>query len=137
MYFQIIDHSNMKLYDMAKEMGGTLIARKVDCAVVHYDNVDIIMKNKPILKDSNEWGGHKNCYIPKITFSQEIYSKDYDLNIKDWKDYDMQDSDVWEKIMAILVNNGGFLLQADAGCGKTYVAQQMPMVLEQVQKPTN
>jgi len=78
-------------------------------------------KKKPILKNSNEWGGHRNCSIPKITFSQEIYSKDYDLNIKDWKDYDIQDSNDWEKIMAILVGNGGLLLQADAGCGKAYV----------------
>jgi len=28
MYIQIIDQSNIKLYNMVKEMGGTLIARK-------------------------------------------------------------------------------------------------------------
>ena len=37
MYVQLLDQSNIKLYDMVKNMGGTLIARKVDCAVVHYD----------------------------------------------------------------------------------------------------
>ena len=35
MYIQIIDQSNIKLYAMVKAMGGTLIARNVDCAIVH------------------------------------------------------------------------------------------------------
>ena len=132
MYIQIIDQSNIKLNGMVKEMGGTLIARKVDCAVVHYDDVDIIMENRPILKDSNEWGENRSCIVPNIKHLQEIYSKDYDLNVKDWKDYNIQDSDDWEKIVNVLVEKGGLLLQADAGCGKTYVAKQMAMVLEQV-----
>ncbi len=139
MYIQIIDQSNIKLYDMVKEMGGTLIARKVDCAIVHYDDIDIIIGNRPILENSTEWGKNRNCIVPQIKNLQEIYSKDYDLNIKDWKDYNIQDSDDWEKIMNVLVEKGGLLLQADAGCGKTYVAKQMAMVLEQVKKiaPTN
>jgi len=35
MYIQIIDQSNIKLYAMVKAMVGTLIARNVDCAIVH------------------------------------------------------------------------------------------------------
>ena len=35
MYIQIIDQSNIKLYAMVKAMGGTLIARNIDCAIVH------------------------------------------------------------------------------------------------------
>ena len=61
MYIQLIDQSNIKLYDMVKKMGGTLIARKVDCAVVHYD------KSVPIFEDSDVWGGSRNCSIPEIT----------------------------------------------------------------------
>jgi len=99
MYIQIIDQSNIKLYDMIKDMSGTLIARKEDCAMVHYDDVEIIMKNMPILEDSTEWERNRSCIVPNIKHVQEIYSKDYDLNIKDWKDYDIQDSDEWEKIM--------------------------------------
>ena len=38
MYIQILDQSNIKLYDMVKNMGGNLIARKVDYAVIHYPN---------------------------------------------------------------------------------------------------
>jgi len=36
--------------------------------------------------------------------------------------------------MNVLVEKGGLLLQADEGCGKTYVAKQMAMVLEQDKK---
>ena len=50
MYIQIIDQSNIKLYDMVKEMGGTLIARKVDCAVVHYDSEQETKYIKPCRK---------------------------------------------------------------------------------------
>ena len=39
----------------------------------------------------------------------------------------------------VLVNKGGLLLQADAGCGKTYVAKMIANTLENVKKiaPTN
>jgi len=139
MYIQIIDQSNIKLYDMVKAMGGTLIAPKVDCAIVHYDDIDMITGNRPILEDSAKWGGNRSCAVPNIKHLQEICSKDYDLYVKDWKDYDNQDSNDWEKIMNVLVEKGGLLLQADAGCGKTYVSKQIAMVLEQVKKiaPTN
>ena len=54
MYIQLIDQSNIKLYDMVKKMAGNLIARKVDCAVVHYD------KSVPTFEDSDVWGGSRN-----------------------------------------------------------------------------
>ena len=135
MYIQIIDQSNIKVYDMVKEMGGTLIARKVDCAIVHYDNMDI----RPVLEESTEWGKNRSCAIPRIKYSQEIFYKTYDLKVKDWKDYNIQDSDDWEKIMDVLVEKDGLLLQADAGCGKTYVAKKMASILANVKKmaPTN
>ena len=34
----------------------------------------------------------------------------------------------------VLVNKGGLLLQADAGCGKTYVAKMIANTLENVKK---
>ena len=83
----------------------------------------MITGNRPILEESTEWGGNRRCAVPNIKHSQEIYSKDYDLNVKDWKDYDIQDSDDWEKNMNVLVEKGGLLLQADAGCGKIYLAK--------------
>lgn len=135
MYFQIIDQANIKLYDMVEQMRGTLIGRKVDCAVVHYDKY----QTRPELVNSNEWGKNQECHIPVLKKQQEFKSKDYKFKVDDWKDYDIQDSDDWEKIKDILVNKGGLLLQADPGTGKTYTAKNIASQLDKVRKiaPTN
>jgi hypothetical protein len=135
MYIQILDQANIKLYDMVNQMKGQLICRNVDCAVVYYDKYG----TEPKLANSKEWGGNQECKIPQITKVQEIISKDYNFKIDDWKDYNIEDSDDWEKIKDILVNQGGLLLQADAGKGKTYVAKKIASSLDKVRKiaPTN
>tara|TARA_Y100000385_G_scaffold198527_1_gene205543 strand:- start:201 stop:1487 length:1287 start_codon:yes stop_codon:yes gene_type:complete len=129
---QLLDQSNIKLYDLVKKMGGLLIGRKVDCAVVYYD------KKIPSFKDSNKWGGSRNCSIPTFTHTQQFAYKDYRFFQK-WNDYKINDSDNWEQIRDIFVRNGGLLLQADAGCGKTYVAKNIASCLEGVKiiAPTN
>jgi hypothetical protein len=134
MYIQILDQANIKLYDMIKDMGGQLICRNVDCAVVYYDN-----DKKPLLKDSNEWGYNQKCKVPQITKVEDIITKTYKFKIDDWKDYNIDDSDDWEKIKDIFINKGGLLLQADAGKGKTYVAKKIASCLDKVKKiaPTN
>ena len=132
MYVQLLDQSNIKLYDMVQKMGGILIARKVDCAVVYYD------KQVPSFKDSDEWGGSRQCSIPTFTYKQQFADKDYRFFQK-WNDCNITDSDDWEKIKDILKTKGGLLLQADAGCGKTYVAKKIASCLEGVKiiAPTN
>ena len=62
MYIQVIDQSNIKLYDMVKQRGGQLIARKVDCAVIHYKD-----NNIPQCIDGKEWGEYKECAVPTIS----------------------------------------------------------------------
>jgi hypothetical protein len=132
-YIQLIDQSNIKLYDMVKKMGGTLLARKVDCVVVHYD------KDVPTFEESDVWGGSRQCSIPKFKNTQKFENKNYKIKDIEWVDYNINDSDDWEKIKNVLVNKGGLLLQADAGCGKTYVAKMIANTLENVKKiaPTN
>ena len=133
MYIQILDQANIKLYDMVNQMGGKLICRNVDCVVVYYEY------DKPVLKNGYNWGENQECKIPQITKVQEIITKDYNFKINDWKDYNIEDSNDWEKIKDILVNQGGLLLQADAGKGKTYVAKKIASCLDKVRKiaPTN
>ena len=134
MYIQILDQANIKLYDMINEMGGSLICRNVDCAVVYYGECE-----KPKFKNSRDWGKNDVCKVPQIEKVEEIISKDYKFKIDDWKDYDIGDSDDWEKIKDILVNENGLLLQGDAGKGKTYVAKKIASCLDRVKKlaPTN
>lgn len=50
MYIQILDESNVRLYDMAKQVGGELVARKVDCVVVRKHSAD----KRKIIQEHNK-----------------------------------------------------------------------------------
>lgn len=131
MYLQVLDESNIKLYDMVKKMGGELVARKVDCAIVRGITNDEFNDNK--------WGGYRSCEVPHI--AQVEICKDVDfIEDTDWIDYDINDSDDWEEIHKIFIENKGLLLQASAGNGKTYTAKQIAKLLGKYVKilaPTN
>ncbi len=88
MYIQILDQSNIKLYDMIKKADGELIGRKVDCAIIKNP------KNK--LELGNKWGDYRISTIPKInnydiindiTYTHEREVKIYN-NIIDSNDYE-------------------------------------------------
>lgn len=116
MYIQVLDQSNVRLYDMIKTMGGRLIARKTDLAVV--DGI-----KKTDFKEEG-WGTYKSEKVPHITKVEDVKHLDFH-NKRHWKDYDINDSDDWEKVMKVLTEKGGLLLQANAGNGKTYCAKQI------------
>jgi hypothetical protein len=134
MYIQVLDESNIKLYDMVKEMGGKVVAYKVDCAVV-------VGGNK-IDRCDTEWGGYTSCDIPNITRNEIINNVDF-TNDKGWDDnryLKLNDSDKWEDIHKLLIKNKGLLLQASAGNGKTYTAKMIASKLGDKVKiiaPTN
>ena len=137
MYIQIVDESNIKLYDMAKKMGGKLVAYKVDCAVVKMNN-DIRCER---INDT-EWGGYSACNIPYIKNKEIINNVDFkdDDEWNDNKDLKLNDSDRWEDIHKLLNENKGLLLQASAGNGKTYTAKMIASKLEgrvRIVAPTN
>lgn len=133
MYIQILDQSNIKVYDLMKEMiktGGKLIARKIDCVVVYNGNNNIL--------NSNKWGFSRNCNIPNIDFKEKFIDKEYNF-INEWIDYNINDSDNWEDIHNIVINKNGLLLQSQPGFGKTYTAKKIKEKLENVVclAPTN
>lgn len=122
MYIQVLDQSNIKVYDLMKKMtkkGGYMIGRKVDCVVIHYPFGEIVE-----LKDNKNWGDDRGCNIPEINYAEKYIEKDYIFNRK-WEDYNINDSDRWEEIMNIIIEKGGLLLQSDAGNGKTFVAKKI------------
>jgi hypothetical protein len=119
MYIQVLDESNIKRYDMAKAMGGKVVAYKVDCVVVAGGNNEI--------KCDTEWGSYKSCSIPNITRKEKIDVVDFICD-KEWNDnkhLKLNDSDKWEDIHNLLIKNKGLLLQASAGNGKTYTAKMI------------
>ena len=131
MYLQVLDESNIRLYDMVKKMGGELVARKVDCAIVRgIDNKEF---------NDNKWGGYRSCEVPHIAQVEVCKGVDF-IKDTDWVDYDFNDSDMWEDIKDILVKEKGLLLQASAGNGKTYTAKQIAKALNKgikILAPTN
>lgn len=140
MYIQVLDQSNIKVYDMVKQMKGKLIGRKVDCAVIHYPNGNL---PEEVNGDTNkvlaeQWGSVRSCGVPVIDYEEEFKDKQYQFN-QDWKDWNINDSDDWKKIMEVMIDNGGLLLKSDAGNGKSYVAKQISKTLTNVKKlaPTN
>lgn len=116
MYIQVLDESNIKLYDMMKAMGGKVVAYKVDCVVVLTDN--------KIDRCDTEWGGYTSCGIPNITRNEIINDVEFRED-GEWEDYNFHDSDEWESIMKVMNENKGLLLQASAGNGKTYTAKMI------------
>jgi hypothetical protein len=119
MYIQVLDLSNIKRYDMAKAMGGKVVAYKVDCVVVAGGNKET--------KCDTEWGGYTSCDIPNITRKEKIDVVDFICD-KEWNDnkhLKLNDSDKWEDIHNLLIKNKGLLLQASAGNGKTYTAKMI------------
>ena len=125
MYIQLLDESNIKLYDMIKNIGGELVAVKVDCAIIKNPiNYDKIPKSYNFINQTDKWGKYIECDIPIITKNEYIENIDFTAD-NEWRDYHYNDSDNWEDIMEVLDKKGGLLLQASAGNGKTYVAKQI------------
>jgi len=108
MYIQVVDESNIKLYDMVKEMGGKLVAYKVDCAVVSYNHKTIKYRR------DKEWGGYSSCCIPTITRKEIIDNVEF-INDKEWDDnkfasVSLNDRERWEDKQQLIDKNGGLLL---------------------------
>jgi hypothetical protein len=134
MYIQVLDESNIKLYDMVKKMGGVLVGQKVDCAIVY--------GCKSNDANDTEWGGYRTCEVPTLTRTETIDGVDFttDRPWNDYKRFRLNDSDKWQEIMNVLVSKKGLLLQASAGNGKTYTAKMIAKSLGKGVKilaPTN
>jgi hypothetical protein len=133
MYIQILDQSNIKLYDMIKKTGGELIGRKTDCAIIRNPINKLITGDK--------WGDYRLSPIPKLD-NKEIINNFNFVYEKDFKEYKIiKDSDEYERILNICLTYGGCLMTGDAGTGKSYVIHKITEILgkEKVAKitPTN
>jgi len=108
MYIQVLDESNIKLYDMIKTMGGKLVACKVDCAVVK------INSKRCTRIDDTEWGGYSTCKVPKMIHNEIINKVDF-IGDKSWNDnrfvsVSLNDRERWEDKEQLININGGLLL---------------------------
>jgi hypothetical protein len=133
MYIQILDQSNIKLYDMIKKADGELIGRKVDCAIIKNP------KNK--LEIGDKWGDYRLSIIPDIK-NKEMNNNNIYIEENDYyENIDIIDSDDYQKILNKTIKRNGCLLTGDAGTGKSYVIHKITEILgkEKIVKitPTN
>ena len=126
-YLQILDESNIRLYDMIKKSGGDCLYRKTDCAL-------IFNPKNPLLLD-DDWGGYSKEKYPKLIHvnknderkmkGMEI-KKYLDNNIENkWNKLEGDDSSDYEKILNHIEEKGGLMLLGRAGCGKSYVIKNI------------
>ena len=127
-YIQILDQSNIKLYDMIKQAGGELIARRVDCA---------IFKNPKELMLGNEWGDYRFSHNPDINNDDEMNNVIYEDDKNFYEYENIIDSNDYEKIKEVCLR-GGCLLTGNAGTGKSFVINQISKSLNVAKiTPTN
>jgi hypothetical protein len=117
MYIQILDWSNMRLYNMIKKTGGVCLYRKTDCA--------IISECKQALEFGTKNGDYRQSDVPQSI--KEMVSADMrcitsDLvSINDWNTHShITNSNQVDEIYDILMNHKGLINVSRAGTGKTY-----------------
>jgi hypothetical protein len=117
MYIQILDQSNIRLYDMIKQSGGELLARKTDCAIIRGGSLTYGSMN----------GEYRPCDVPLqmglMRPAAERSVSDELFFATSWFTHvQIYSSSQYEDIYNILKDYGGCLLDARAGTGKTYAA---------------
>ena len=109
-YIQMKDDANIRLYDMIKEMGGTLAFRKTDMAIT-------IGGKYPPLED--KWGGYRKEDPPSKLGNAKEYNTipNFEWEIK-WNNHAINNSTQWEDMLNIAKRDGGVLMEGEAGTGK-------------------
>jgi len=122
-YIQILDESNIRLYDMIKESGGELLYRKTDC---------ILVKNptKLLTLDDN-WGGYSKEKYPKLIHQNKneerlVKGKKILQHIQEsidirWEKFGIDDSSNFKDVKDLVDKQGGLMVLGRAGTGKSYV----------------
>jgi len=127
MYIQILDWSNMKLFEMTKRIGGTPIYRKVDMVVSLGGNII----DEPKYKDITTWGSYRYIKPTDVHISLLNLEKAFPMSMiidKNWSECNEEpnfySSDQATEILEYAIDNGGGLIQGMAGTGKTKILKE-------------
>jgi hypothetical protein len=128
MYIQLLDWSNIALYNLCKDVGGEVVYRKTDCIV----SIGGVIPEDKMAKDiccyTERFGKYHQEDIEKaLLFNYELLMN---TNRKvrtpildnDWNTYtEFKSSNDWEAIIKTAKEKGGMLITGRAGTGKSYV----------------
>ncbi len=128
MYIQILDWSNMALYDLAKDVGGECVYRKTDMIV---SIGGVIPQDKTInypchyTETFGKYRKEPNAEILNYDFEMNIFrSVETPVISDDWFCWDYNDSNDWKLIIEKAIEKGGMLVKGRAGTGKSYIVEQ-------------
>lgn len=128
MYIQLLDWSNIALYNLGKDVGGEIVYRKTDCLIsiggkIPQDKLedDVCCYAERFGKyhlEDVEKALHFNLDLPMNTQRHT----DTPVLDDDWKDYkQFKSSDDWEGIIKTAIEKGGMMVSGRAGTGKSYI----------------
>ena len=118
MYIQILDQSNIRLYNMIEESGGVCAWRKTDCAVIVGGKLDMTTEAnaKP--------GSYRPAdFVAKDTLAKTAEERAVELHIRDqgFKVYkEITHSGQTDEVFKILMEEKGLVNLSRAGTGKSY-----------------
>ncbi len=119
MWIQILDASNIRLYDMIKASGGQLVGRKTDCAVLVGGSV----------VESGQIGGYRLCDVPSNMRQMRPVDQRSLLSdlceTPEWMYLPITSSSQVEEAWTALCNGSGLMINGRAGTGKTHIAKAL------------
>lgn len=126
MYLQILDWSNIALYNLGKDVGGEVIYRKTDCII----SIGGKFPDKTLEEGSSYQDTFGKYHLEPV---EKAIHYNLDLVMRtdrkvltpevedSWIDYDFNSSDDWENIVKTAIEKGGMMIAGRAGTGKSYV----------------
>lgn len=110
---QIQDFANIYFNRMINSIGGKVLWRKTDCAMIHEP------QNIMVSKEVGGYDYHSKPVMESLKMDTERHYN-YIKPHYEWNMIEENDSDDWEKIIEQLIKNGGGMLNGRAGTGKSF-----------------
>jgi len=132
MYIQLLDWSNLALYDLMKNIGGQIVFRKTDMVVSVGGRLDKKYIADEVCEYQETFGTYyQDTDMEKIANSNFDFMEKKDRAVQrpklndEWIEYeDFKSSNDWEAIINLAIEKGGLCIRGRAGTGKSYIVHK-------------